>query len=60
MSADHLGRMIGRSRDAVRMVRRFVHDWHRGGNVSGLSGIMLAFLERHRGRVVCAQCPERL
>ncbi len=57
MPAVDLARLMGRSTGAIETVRCFVHSWHRDGNVSGLSKMMLRFLLSHRGEAVCAECP---
>jgi hypothetical protein len=54
MPAKHLGERIDRTKGAVEVVRGFVCGWHRGGDTSGLNPMMIEYLERHRGRSVCA------
>lgn len=42
---------------AIRTVRAFIHSFHRGGNVSGLSEMMIHRLEQ--GSWDCPRCNER-
>jgi hypothetical protein len=56
-SDEQLAQMLpGRTVGALGTVRSFLHSYHRGGNVSGLSQMMLRVLERLRGTVVCPIC----
>lgn len=50
--AEHVDHPVG----GVQTVRAFVHNWHRGGNVSGLSELMLAQLDAHRRESTCSVC----
>ena len=56
MPAADLGQLVDRSEGAVQAVRGFVCGWHRGGNTSGLSAMMVGYLESHRGGSTCAEC----
>jgi len=45
-----------RSIGAIRVVREGIHSFHRGGNVSMLSKVMIRRLEEGRGSFTCAEC----
>ena len=56
-SDDQLATMLPRrSVGAIGTVRSFLHSYHGGGNVSGLSQVMLRALGGLRGTVVCPIC----
>jgi len=46
-----------RSRGAIGVVRAFIHNYHKRGNVSGLSRMMISRLERDPW--TCPLCDEK-
>ena len=51
------GKLPGRSAGAIATVRAFIHNYHKAGNVSGLSELMIRRLEQ--GSWTCPQCDEK-
>ena len=51
---EEVARMVSRSEAAVGVVRKFVHSYHKGGNVSGLSRMMVSRLQE--GGWTCPGC----
>jgi hypothetical protein len=51
LTAADLSPRIGRSVGAIETVRSFILSWRSGGNVSGLSKMMLAFLSSREAPV---------
>ena len=47
-----------RSIGAINVVRRFIHSFHAGGNISGLSNLMIHRLQQ--GSWVCPQCQKHI
>jgi hypothetical protein len=41
---------------AVQTVRSFIHSFHQGGDVSGLSHMMLQTIDQRRGTITCPKC----
>ena len=57
LSPEELARKLpGRSPGAIGWVRGGIHSFHRGGNVSMLSQMMLRRLEEGRGSLTCPKC----
>ena len=50
------GRLPERSLGAVGVVRSGIHSFHKGGNISMLSKVMLRYLEDRRGTLTCPKC----
>jgi len=50
-------KLTSRTVGAIKTVRDFIHSFHTGGNVSGLSRLMKSRLEQ--GSWTCARCDQK-
>jgi hypothetical protein len=56
LSDQALGGQIDRSEGAVQTVRSFLHNYHRGGDISGLSLPMRQAIRKKQGTITCPKC----
>lgn len=57
LSDDQLAQLLSRrTAGAVNWVRSGIHNYHRGGNVTMLSKLMLERLQESDGQIICPHC----
>lgn len=51
-----LKELPGRTADAIEVVIEGIHDYHKKGRFKALSKMMIDYLERFKGKLMCPKC----